>query len=238
MKLGTIVPYLKNHVTSALFHWKSANFAISGNTYIDCILVHFFQSWKAFLINKGKILLMSAKLPTPGLLKIKIFKNEVYDDIIADYDVTSKMLSRDSNYVAHVVMWPKFGNSSIPMREVIITSRIWPEKPLFFEVWPRFKFNNLGLALVMKLKFYTSVVKGLKLKFRKFWGISPTFVEVTGEKLVGESSWPPILNWVNSLTLSQSNTIYLIIHVTGDNFFWREWLPLKGKVSINRSSSH
>ena len=52
----------------------------------------------------GKILLMSAKLPTPGLLKIKIFKNEVYDDIIADYDVTSKMLSRDSNYVAHVVM--------------------------------------------------------------------------------------------------------------------------------------
>ena len=30
------------------------------------------------------------------------------------------------------------------------------------------KFNNLELALGMALKFYTSVVKGLKLKVRKF----------------------------------------------------------------------
>ena len=35
------------------------------------------------------------------------------------------------------------------------------------------------------LKFYTSLLKGLKLKVRKFWGLIPTFVEVTGEKLVG-----------------------------------------------------
>ena len=27
--------------------------------------------------------------------------------------------------------------------------------------------------------------KGLKLKFRKFFGLIPAFVEVTGEKLVG-----------------------------------------------------
>ena len=46
-------------------------------------------------------------------------------------------------------------------------------------------FNNLGLALGTKLKSYTSVAKGLKLKVRKFWGLIPTFVEVTGEKLVG-----------------------------------------------------
>ena len=45
------------------------------------------------------------------------------------------------------------------------------------------------------------------------------FVEVTGEKLVGGSFWHPILNWVNNLTLSQSNTIYLKIQVTGDNFY-------------------
>ena len=37
----------------------------------------------------------------------------------------------------------------------------------------------------MALKFYTSVTKGLKLKVRKFWGVTPMFVEVTGEKLVG-----------------------------------------------------
>ena len=30
------------------------------------------------------------------------------------------------------------------------------------------KFNNLGLALGMALKFYTSVTKGLKLKVGKF----------------------------------------------------------------------
>ena len=35
--------------------------------------------------------------------------------------------------------------------------------------------------LDMDLKFYTSVVKGSKLKIRKFWGLIPTFVEVTGE---------------------------------------------------------
>ena len=37
----------------------------------------------------------------------------------------------------------------------------------------------------MNLKFDTSVAKGLKLKVRKFWTLTPTFVEVTGEKLVG-----------------------------------------------------
>ena len=54
-----------------------------------------------------------------------------------------------------------------------------------FEEWSWFKFNNLGLVLGMNLKFYTSVAKGLKLKVRKFWGLIPTLVEVTGEKLVG-----------------------------------------------------
>ena len=58
-------------------------------------------------------------------------------------------------------------------------------KTAFFEEWSWFKFNNLGLALGTNLKFYASVAKGLKLKLRKFWRLIPTFVEVTGEKLVG-----------------------------------------------------
>ena len=40
----------------------------------------------------------------------------------------------------------------------------------------------------MALNFYTSVAKGIKtknLKVRKFWGLIPAFLEVTGEKLVG-----------------------------------------------------
>ena len=68
----------------------------------------------------------------------------------------------------------------------------------FFEGWSWFKFNNLGLALGASLKFYTSVAKGLKLKVRKFCGLIPTFVEVTGEKLAGGGNFLalPILNRV------------------------------------------
>ena len=60
--------------------------------------------------------------------------------------------------------------------------KIWPEKLLF---WSWFKFNNLGLALGTNLKFCTSVAKELKLKVRNFWRPNLTFVEVTGERLVG-----------------------------------------------------
>ena len=49
----------------------------------------------------------------------------------------------------------------------------------------------------MVLKFYASVEKGLKLKVIKFWTPIPTFVKVTGEKLVKEGVFlPPILNRV------------------------------------------
>ena len=38
----------------------------------------------------------------------------------------------------------------------------------------------------MAWKFYTSVAKELKLKVVKFWGLIRTFIELAGEKLVGE----------------------------------------------------
>ena len=71
------------------------------------------------------------------------------------------------------------------MTEVIKTSILQGFHQSFFEGCSWFKFNNLELALDMALKFYTSVVKGLKLKIRKVWGIILTFVGVTVEKLVG-----------------------------------------------------
>ena len=64
---------------------------------------------------------MSAKLATPGRLKIKVSWYKGYDVIILKYDVTNKTLSRDSNYIVDVVMWPKFVNSRISIQEVIIT---------------------------------------------------------------------------------------------------------------------
>ena len=57
---------------------------------------------------------MSTKTATPDLLKKNVFWNK-------SYDVSNKILSRDSNFIVDVVIWPKFGNFSISMREVIIT---------------------------------------------------------------------------------------------------------------------
>ena len=63
--------------------------------------------------------MVPAKMAIPGLLKIRVFWKKGFDVIIS---VTNKFLSRDSSYIMDVIMWPKFGNSSISMRKVIITS--------------------------------------------------------------------------------------------------------------------
>ena len=68
------------------------------------------------------ILMISAKMATPVVPKTKIVWKKGCDVIISAHDVASPILSRDSNYNVNVVMWPKFGNSSISVREVIITS--------------------------------------------------------------------------------------------------------------------
>ena len=66
--------------------------------------------------------MISAELANLGFLKTKVIWNEKYDVISSVHDVINKILSRDSNHIVDVVMWPKFGNSSISMREVTITS--------------------------------------------------------------------------------------------------------------------
>ena len=73
------------------------------------------------------------------------------------------------------------------MKEVIITPILegFDQKKPFFEVCFWFKFNNLGLALGMPLKFNTNMAEKLKLKARKFWEVIPILVEVIREKLIG-----------------------------------------------------
>ena len=141
-------------------------------------------------------LMMSPKMATLCFLRIRIFWNNVYYVIISIYDFTSKILSRDSNHTVDVVLCSKFCDSSISTREVITNSILQGfdlKKKNFFEAWSWFKFNNLGLALGMTLKFYTSVAKGLRLKVRKFWGLLSVFVEVRGEKIgMGGSFFPPL----------------------------------------------
>ena len=59
------------------------------------------------------ILMMSAN---------EILLNNGWDVITSAHEVNSKMLSCESNCIVDMVMQPKFGNSSIYMREVLITS--------------------------------------------------------------------------------------------------------------------
>ena len=51
-----------------------------------------------------------------------------------------------------------------------------------FESCSWFKFNSLGLALGMALKFWTSVAKVSKLKGTKLWRLIPMFVEASRKK--------------------------------------------------------
>ena len=106
---------------SNFFYIKKHRYKLHFSTWF-LILLAFLESLKICLINLFIILMMSAKMANPGLLEITVFWNKGYDLIIFVDDVTNKISSRDSNYIVDLFMWPKFGNSSISMREVITTS--------------------------------------------------------------------------------------------------------------------
>ena len=103
------------------------------------------------------------------------------------------MCSCDQSLVTLAFLWKK-----LPQPQFY---KDLTRKTAFSGGWSWFKFNNLGLTLGTNLKFCTIVAKGLKLKVRKFRGPNPTFVGVTGEKLVGGAFLPPppILNRVKNL---------------------------------------
>ena len=86
---------------------------------MQILFLTFFESLKICLLNTNTILMMLTKLATLGLFKTKIFRNRRYDVIIFDYEVTNKILSRDSNYIVDLVTSLKFGNSSLSITEVI-----------------------------------------------------------------------------------------------------------------------
>ena len=71
------------------------------------------------------MLMISAKLATLGFLKVKTFWSKRYDVIISVYDVTDRVLSRDSDYMVDVIMLlSKSKKSSMSMAEVNITSTL------------------------------------------------------------------------------------------------------------------
>ena len=70
------------------------------------ILLTFLESIRALLTNMVTILMMLAKMATLGLDKTKIFWKKGYSVIIFVNDITSRILSGDSNYNVNVVRWP------------------------------------------------------------------------------------------------------------------------------------
>ena len=65
--------------------------------------------------------MVSRKLNTLGLLKVKVFWNKGYGVISSIYAVTNKILSIYSNFIVDLVMWPNLSNSDISMRRANIT---------------------------------------------------------------------------------------------------------------------
>ena len=112
------------------------------------------------------------------------------------------MCSSDQSLVIVAFLWEKL---SQPQFYKELT-----RKTVFFEGLFWFKFNNLGLALGENLKFYTSVAKGLKVKVRKFLGLIPTFVEVTGKKLVGVNNIERF-NTMHSLDFIKNISILVLV---------------------------
>ena len=110
-------------------------------------------------------------------------------------------------------MWPKFGNSSNCVREVRIKLVLsgFDQKNGFFEGWSWFKFHNLGLALGTNLKFYTSLSKLLKLKFRRFCGFNFYVCRSYRGKTSRGLFWPPSPPyWIGLICLIQFSVLEII----------------------------
>ena len=142
--------------------------------------------------------MMSSKLAILGLLKVNVFWNEGYDFIISVHDVTNKISSRDSNYIVDVVMWSKFGNFNISIREININSILYgfdKEKHFFWGV-VLVKVQLFGTGNGNGLEILRRCGKRVKTKLRKFWWLIPAFVKVTGGKTGRGPFCSPLPSWI------------------------------------------
>ena len=123
-----------------------------------------------------------------------------------------KNLWHDSNYIVHVFMWPRFGNSSISMSEVMTTH-------FYKDLTRKTAFLRDGLGSSSIIRDWRSVQtwnftpvweKGQKVS--KFWGLIPKFVEVTGKKLV--EAPPPPLSWISLSCYMDANSFLFHISLT------------------------
>ena len=77
----------------------------------------------------------------------KYFKIRVTTSKLLSMTSSEKISLRDWNYIVEVVMWSKFGDSSISMREFIITSILYKKKTIFLKGASGSSSIILGLIL-------------------------------------------------------------------------------------------
>ena len=118
----------------SIFYRKSENFVISRNTDIDWILIDINNFFNFVWVLK--VCFNKHGCNFDDISKLKVFWKESYDVIISVDNVTNKILSRESNHIVDVVMWPTFDNSRNSIKEVIIASTLYgfDQKIQFLEV--------------------------------------------------------------------------------------------------------
>ena len=104
------------------------------------------------------ILMMSAKMATPGLLKTMVI-NPVHD-------VTDKTSSHDSNYILEILGLPKFGNSSTSMK----VYKDLASKNTFFEGGVLVQAQQFGTGTRYRLEFLHQWFKRVKSKSKRVLG--------------------------------------------------------------------
>ena len=80
------------------------------------IISNSFNLFFIFFFWEGEGSLQAVLIKMVGLYKIKILWNKLHHNFC---------LRRGLNYIVNVAMWPKFGNSTISMKEVIISSILY-----------------------------------------------------------------------------------------------------------------
>ena len=160
--------------------------------------------------------MMAAKLVNSCLFKIKVIWNKGDDAILPGHTSSTKFLQ-----VTQIMLQMWTYDQSLVTLWAILSGEFQfqfyndlTRKTIFFKGWYWLKVNNLGVALVLALKFYNSLIKGLKLKVRKFLSNLlhfKMFDNVWLEKLVGKQ-WKTLpSSWIG-LTLISAYMSSIQVH--------------------------
>ena len=125
---------------------------------------------------------------------MKIFWDKGCNVIIFVHGVTKKILLRQSNLTTDIVLSPKFGNSGSSMREVIMPSILERSDQEIHFFWGMLFVHWFGTGTRYDREIIHKCGKRVKIKVRKFWRLTLTFVKVPRKNSQG--SFLAFLSWI------------------------------------------